>query len=591
MSQSTKAAPTEKAAVHAMIYTRVSSAAQVQKGHGAESQETRCREFARMKGYDVLEVFSDKGVSGSLINRPGMQAMLNAISEASLDQNIAVLIDDISRLARDIKAHLDLRQAISAAGATLESPSFEFGEDSDSVLVENLLASVSQHQRQNNAEQTKNRMRARMQNGYYTFYAPLGLKYETVAGRGKILVRDEPVASVIQEAIEGFAHGRFRSQAEVARFLEQQPAFPKTRHGTVTNEAANRILNRVVYAGMIECPYWGITRREGQHDGLVSAATWNKAQERLNGHSYAPMRKDLDADFPLRGAILCGDCGHPYTACWSKSKTGKRYAYYLCHHQPCISYRKSIRRDDLEGAFEDLLVSIEPSPTLVKLAGVIFKDLWDQRLAQAGSAAGTLKAQLKKLDDQIESLLDRIVAATTGSVVSAYEKRIAKLESEKLSVSEKLAMTGKPQRPFTEMFELALEFLSNPLNLWENDDLRSRRTVARLCFEGPLTYDRNQGLRTPPIALPFRLLGQMSRKESQMAEEAVTSNCSLMTRRCLTGKQLGTLPFSGMKSASAGLQPSDSNVFWPNSLLGRTGNYSAHMRESSHGRRTRTARV
>jgi len=56
----------------------------------------------------------------------------------------------------------------------LESPSIEFGEDSDSILVEHLLASVSQHQRQKNGEQTRNRMRARLQGGYWVLNAPMG---------------------------------------------------------------------------------------------------------------------------------------------------------------------------------------------------------------------------------------------------------------------------------------------------------------------------------------------------------------------------------------------------------------------------------
>ena len=38
----------------AVIYARVSSVAQMQKGHGLGSQETRCREFARMKGHGSL---------------------------------------------------------------------------------------------------------------------------------------------------------------------------------------------------------------------------------------------------------------------------------------------------------------------------------------------------------------------------------------------------------------------------------------------------------------------------------------------------------------------------------------------------------
>ena len=76
--------------------------------------------------------------------------------------DIVVIIDDISRLARGLQAHLKLRAEIDRAGGTLESPSIEFGDDSDSILVEHLLASVSQHQRQKNGEQARNRMRARM---------------------------------------------------------------------------------------------------------------------------------------------------------------------------------------------------------------------------------------------------------------------------------------------------------------------------------------------------------------------------------------------------------------------------------------------
>ena len=42
---------------HAVIYCRVSSKSQEEEGHGLESQETRCREHARLKGYTVEAVF------------------------------------------------------------------------------------------------------------------------------------------------------------------------------------------------------------------------------------------------------------------------------------------------------------------------------------------------------------------------------------------------------------------------------------------------------------------------------------------------------------------------------------------------------
>ncbi|MEW8562584.1 MAG: recombinase family protein [Candidatus Thiodiazotropha sp.] len=141
----------------AVIYCRVSNKTQTTRGDGLGSQETRCREYAKYKGYEVEAVFTDD-VSGGLIKRPGMQAMLKHLSKHRKNPRVAI-IDDISRLARGLEAHLQLRGAIAKAGATLESPSIEFGEDSDSVLVENLLASVSQHQRQKNSEQTLNRMK------------------------------------------------------------------------------------------------------------------------------------------------------------------------------------------------------------------------------------------------------------------------------------------------------------------------------------------------------------------------------------------------------------------------------------------------
>jgi len=55
----------------AVIYCRVSGAKQVREGDGLASQETRCREYAKYKGYDVENVFTDD-VTGKASARPGM---------------------------------------------------------------------------------------------------------------------------------------------------------------------------------------------------------------------------------------------------------------------------------------------------------------------------------------------------------------------------------------------------------------------------------------------------------------------------------------------------------------------------------------
>ncbi len=150
-------------------------------------------------------------MSGKLVARPAMMDMLQFLRMTRKSGSV-VIIDDISRLARGLEAHLQLRASLAKTGGKLESPSIEFGEDSDSLLVENLLASVAQHQREKNGKQTKNRMRARMQNGYWVFGAPLGYKFETKSGHGKILARNEPVASIIADVMERYASGHYNQK-------------------------------------------------------------------------------------------------------------------------------------------------------------------------------------------------------------------------------------------------------------------------------------------------------------------------------------------------------------------------------------------
>ncbi|MCK4946704.1 MAG: recombinase family protein, partial [Alphaproteobacteria bacterium] len=271
----------------AIIYCRVSSPKQVTEGHGLASQETRCREYAKHKNYEVVAVFHEEGITGKLMDRPKMQDMLSFLKKHRKENHI-IIIDDISRLARDIETHIYLRTAIDAAGGKLESPSIEFGEDSDSRLVEHLLASVAAHQREKNAEQVKNRMRARVMNGYWCFHPALGYRYATKAGHGKILVPNEPVSSIIKEALEGFASGRFETQTEVQRFFESQNEFPKDRKGCVHLQRIREILERSLYAGYIDVPKWNLSLQPGKHEPLISFKTYQDIRKRLQGTAKAP---------------------------------------------------------------------------------------------------------------------------------------------------------------------------------------------------------------------------------------------------------------------------------------------------------------
>lgn len=503
--------PTKKA----VIYCRVSSQKQMREGDGMESQRARCEEFAKYRGLEVVEIFRDDA-SGSLVNRPAMKAMV-AFLKARREQHV-VIIDDISRLARSLEAHLTLRDRIRKAGGILQSPSIEFSEDdSDSSLMEHVLASVSQHARQKIRETTKNRMRGRMLNGYWSFRSPIGFKFKRVPDHGNLMVRDEPVASLITEIFEGYASGRFQGPAEIMRYLLAHPAWPRERQHTTTVDSVIEILNRVHYAGYINAPDWGVVMKEAKHEPLISLATYNKVQERMKGSANAPARYDIRDDFPLRGFVEC-ECGQPYTACWSTGRKA-RHPYYLCQNKQCGGhYGKSIRRDLIEGEFADLVEQLRPTPELYALAHELFTDLWNATLNSSELSRTHLIAEASRIDKQVSQLVDRIVNADSPTLISAYEDRLRSLEMEKAMMKEKISNCGRPLTDFSSNYRTAMEFLENPSKLWVSDNLEDKRAVLKLVFVSRITYSRGSGFRTAQTSIPFSIFKGLDNDESDDSE-------------------------------------------------------------------------
>ncbi len=500
----------QEADIAALIYCRVSDKKQKTDGHGLESQEHRCRQYAENHGYVVEAMFPDDHTGGGdFMRRPGMRAML-AYLEAQAGKRYVIIFDDLKRFARDRDFHWKLRRELAKHGATPKCLNFNFDDSPEGEFVEAIMAAQGHLEREQNRRQVIQKMTARVEKGYYVFHPPVGYRYEKTKEHGKLLVRDEPVASIIAEALQGFASGRFRSQVEVKRFLERQPDFPKSgASGYVHPTKVKDMLQRAVYAGCVDAPDWGVTLRKGHHEPLISFETFERIQGVLNGQTYAPARKDINEDFPLRGFVLCDDCGEAMTSCWSKGRN-KHYPYYLCDTPRCASKRKSIARGKIEDGAEAILRSLQPVSQLFAMAKAMFTEIWAVRLSEAENARQALSIQVKGVEKQIDSLLDRLVDASSASVIRAYETKIEKLEREKLRLADQLEKAGAPKGHLDEFIEPALKFLSNPWNIYQKGSFALRQTVLRLAFAEPLRYSRENGYRTAEITFPFKVLADFS---------------------------------------------------------------------------------
>ncbi len=56
-------------------YIRVSTERQVE-GYSIDGQITQIEQFCQFNGYDLVDIYADRGISGKSMNRPALQRML-----------------------------------------------------------------------------------------------------------------------------------------------------------------------------------------------------------------------------------------------------------------------------------------------------------------------------------------------------------------------------------------------------------------------------------------------------------------------------------------------------------------------------------
>lgn len=529
---SVSADPLPEVQKKALIYCRVSSRKQDDDGDGTRSQEHRCRQYAVEKGYviDDHAVFHDAVTGGGdFMNRPGMVAVLRYLC-AHQHGNYVVIFDDLKRFARDTEFHLRLRKTLAAHNATVECLNFKFEETPEGKFIETIIAAQGELERHQISRQTLQKMKARLERGYSVFKAPVGYRYAESPGQGMLLVKDPMLAPIVQEALEGYASGRFQQQVEVKRFLEGFAEFPRDYRHAVRNQLIHDLLRRPTYAGYLEHKGWGVALRKGQHEGLISFEVYLRIQARLACAAKVPARKGLDADFPLRGAVVCGACGASLTACWSKGRRC-RYPYYLCFKRGCPAYGKSIPREVLERKFETLLEAIRPSEEGLRSLGILLDQAWTSCLSRSQERERALQQDLAWVELDMKRLLDRQFKATSSGVARAIGRRISQLELQKIALFQKIAESELELRrlgtPPQSRLRTSLQFIANPCLLWKSARLEDKKSVLKLAFGGRLAYLAGE-FRTADISFIFSYLQRFPCCNAEMASLTGESSNTLL---------------------------------------------------------------
>lgn len=485
-----------------IIYCRVSSERQKTEGHGLESQEHRCREFSDNKGYEVEKVFRDSfSGGGDYTKRPAMSEMLSYIDSKPYNKYV-VIFDDLKRLARDTEQYIKLKRALELRRVVVECPNFVFTDSPEGQYVETIMAATAQLEREQNRRQVMQKMKARLELGYWCFPdLPAGYEFKKDPAHGKLPVLIPKTSAIVKEVLLGYASGRFMEQEDVRRFLEEKKLL---NNKPVYLSYVRRLLTTVFFAGYVEYEPWEVSRRIGKHEPLIDLVTFQKIQERLNTKLRTHTKNMLNEDFPLRSFVLCSSCGKPNTASWSSGRNGK-FPYYRCKTKGCIERNKSISKDKIEKEFELILGKIKPSIEVLNLTKEIIADVWKKREAQGINKKSEIEKEIAKVESEKAKFIKLITKAMNEDVINAYEEEISSLTKKSLVLKNSLMSFDKHRPNIETALDIVFDFLRDPLKQWQKGNIHTKKLVLRLVFEENLRYNRKSGFETAILSLPLRV--------------------------------------------------------------------------------------
>ncbi len=137
-------------------YVRVSTSEQAIEGVSLALQARKIAAYCEVKDWTLIEVFSDEGHSAKSLNRPAMQQLLGVVEAGQVSTIIVYKLDRLTRSVADLDRLVKLFEKKGVALVSLQ-------ESLDATtatgrLMMNLLASVSQWEREVIGERTREAM-------------------------------------------------------------------------------------------------------------------------------------------------------------------------------------------------------------------------------------------------------------------------------------------------------------------------------------------------------------------------------------------------------------------------------------------------
>jgi len=252
-------------------YCRVSTAEQSDSGYGLEAQRQAIVDYCRAAGYELVDLFEDAGLSGTLdaAQRPGLAAVLAAVDAGDID---GVVVKALDRIGRRPAVATAFFEALDAAGVAFLSITEPF---LSSDLLRGLFAGIASDERRRILERTSSgRTTKAAQGGYAGGRVPYGYTLQGSRKEARWVI-DPAYSAIVRRIFAARVAGRTYQQIADALNADTIPSPGGSTWGPST-----------VYTITSNPSYTGVRRwregveilREGAHPAIIDRATFRQVQ-------------------------------------------------------------------------------------------------------------------------------------------------------------------------------------------------------------------------------------------------------------------------------------------------------------------------
>ncbi|MCK6648205.1 MAG: recombinase family protein, partial [Bacteroidia bacterium] len=287
----------------AIVYIRVSTDEQADKGYSLRHQEEYLRKYCEMNSIQLVEVVKED-YSAKTFMRPAFNDLLMRLKTRKLRAEYLIFTkwDRFSRNAPDAYAMISTLKKIGTEPQAVEQP-LDLSIPENKIMLAFYL-SAPEVENDRRALNTLVGMRRARKEGRWISTAPKGYDNKTDENGKKTIVPNE-FAPILRWAFETLATGRYGVEEVRKMCVEKGYDFKKTQFYDWFRNPA--------YCGRIVIPAYKNEEAQiikGNYEPLISEALYDKVQAVLEGRRFKTIYKICVKDeLPLRGLLNCPQCG------------------------------------------------------------------------------------------------------------------------------------------------------------------------------------------------------------------------------------------------------------------------------------------